>query len=113
MSLDASALMGGKDDGSFAWVSYGVARSRWRKGKFAETFPNEKTYRHSLAEEAEALRSVIALATADGKPKTLNPSLVLLKEINDAGLLEAYFLLARLGGCRNKLFNQPAERAAE
>ncbi len=95
MNIDAGTLMGGKDDGSVAWISYGVTRSRWRKAKFTEAFPNEKTYRHSLAEEAEALRSVITMATSDKKTKTLNSSLALLKEINDAGLLEAYLLIAR------------------
>jgi tetratricopeptide (TPR) repeat protein len=95
INLDASALLGGKDDGSFAWISYGATRSTWHKEKFARTFPDEKTYRHSLAEEADALRSVIALATVDKKTKNLSPSLVKLKKLNDEGLLEAYILLAR------------------
>jgi tetratricopeptide (TPR) repeat protein len=95
VNLDASALMGGKDDGSFAWISYGATRSNWRKEKFAKTFPQEKTYRHSLAEESDALRSVLAVATADKKVKNLSPSLAKLKKLNDEGLLEAYILLAR------------------
>ena len=94
INLDASMLLG-KDDGSFAWISYGGTRSIWRKEKFAKTFPNEKSYRHSLLEEADALRSVIALAIADKKTKSLNPSLAKLKKLNDEGLLEAYLLLAR------------------
>ena len=95
ISLDASALSGGKDDGSFAWIAYGGTRSSWHKEKFAQAFPNEKVYRHSLAEEAEALRSVIVLATADKKVKTLSPSLQKLRKLNDDGVLEAYILLAR------------------
>ncbi len=95
INLDASALLGGKDDGSFAWISYGATRSTWRKEKFAKVFPNERVYRHSLAEEADALRSVIALATADKKTKTLSPSLAMLKQLDDEGLLEAYILLAQ------------------
>ncbi|HKC65979.1 MAG TPA: tetratricopeptide repeat protein, partial [Pyrinomonadaceae bacterium] len=63
INLDAGALLSGKDDGSFAWISYGATRSTWRKEKFAKTFPQEKAYRHSLAEEADALRSVLAHAT--------------------------------------------------
>src|SRR6185369_125080 len=66
----------------------------WRKEKFAKTFPNEKTYRHSLAEEADALRSVLSVATAD-KDKKLSPSLIRLKKLDDEGLLESYILLAR------------------
>ena len=95
ISLDASALLGNKDDGSFAWISYGATRSTWHKEKFGKAFPNEKAYRHSLAEEAEALRSVIALALGDKQPKNLSPSLAILKQLDDEGLLEAYILLAR------------------
>lgn len=96
VNLDASALLGGsKEDGSFAWIAYGGARSSWRKEKFAKTYPSEKVYRHSLAEEADALRSVLSVATADKQTKTLNPSLARLKKLNDEGLLEAYILLAR------------------
>ena len=79
INLDASAL-GGKDDGSFAWISYGATRSTWRKELFAKRFPNEPAYRHSLPEEAEALLSVITLATADKKAKSLRPSLTKLKK---------------------------------
>ena len=94
INLDASALLSGKDDGSFAWISYGVARSAWRKEKFAKTFPNEKAYRHSLAEEVDALRSVLKIAT-EKKPKSLSPSLTVLKKLDEEGLLEAYILIAR------------------
>ncbi len=95
INLDASALLGGKDDGSFAWISYGATRSHWHKEKFAKTFPNEKTYRHSLPEEADALRSVVSLAASEKAVKKLSPSLELLKRLNDDGLLEAYVLLAK------------------
>lgn len=95
VNLEASALLGGKDDGAFAWISYGATRSTWRKERFAKTFPGEPAYRHSLPEEAEALRSVIALATVDKKSKALSPSLTKLKKLDDEGLLEAYILLAR------------------
>jgi hypothetical protein len=95
INLDAGALLGGKDDGSFAWISYGATRSTWRKEKFAKIFPNEKTYRHSLAEEADALRSVVSVATADKKDQKLSPSLTRLKKLDEEGLLESYILLAR------------------
>ena len=95
IDLAPSALLGGKDDGSFAWLSYGVTRSNWRKEKFAKTFPEGKRYRHSLAEEADALRSVLTLAGSDKNVKRLSPSLAKLKKLNDDGLLEAYILVAR------------------
>jgi tetratricopeptide (TPR) repeat protein len=94
INLDAATLLGGKNDGSFAWVIYGGTRSLWHKTKFAEKFPQEKQYRHSLDEETDALRSVLSLATGDKKVKTLSSSLAKLKELNDKGLLEAYILLA-------------------
>jgi tetratricopeptide (TPR) repeat protein len=96
INLDASALLGGKDDGSFAWISYGATRTSWRKEKFAKRFPNEQVYRHSMAEEVDALRSVLSIATSDKKIKTLSPSLTKLKKLNDEGLLESYILLARV-----------------
>jgi tetratricopeptide (TPR) repeat protein len=95
ISPDAKAVLGSKDDGSFAWISYAATRISWRKEKFAKTFPNEKTYRHSLAEEADAVRSALALVANNKKVKKLNPSLANLKQLNDEGLLEANILLAR------------------
>lgn len=95
VNLDAGALTGAKEDGSFAWIIYGGTRSVWRTEKFAKAFPGEKAYRHSLAEEADALRSVISLATKDNKSKQLSPSLAQLQQLDNEGLLEAYILLAR------------------
>ena len=94
VNLDPGALSG-KDDGSFAWVGYGLTRTLWRKEKFAKTFPGEREYRHSLAEEADALRSVVALAAGDKKTKALSPALAKLKKLDEEGLLEAYILMAR------------------
>jgi tetratricopeptide (TPR) repeat protein len=96
INLDGGALLSGKDDGSFAWISYGATRTSWRKENFAKRFPNERVYRHSLAEETDALRSVLSVAASEKKIKTLSPSLAKLKKLNDGGLLEAYILLARV-----------------
>lgn len=93
IKMDPAAL--GQDDGTFAWIGYGTARIAWRKEKFAKTFPQETAYRHSLAEEADALRKVLSIATTDQRTKTLNPSLAKLKKLNDEGLLEAYLLMGR------------------
>ncbi|HEV7395692.1 MAG TPA: tetratricopeptide repeat protein [Pyrinomonadaceae bacterium] len=101
IDLDAGALMGDKDDGSIAWIAYGTTRSLWRKEKFSKTYPKETEYRHSLAEEADALRSVLTVAaetrsTSSNKTPQLSPSLQILKKLDEAGLLEAYILLARV-----------------
>jgi tetratricopeptide (TPR) repeat protein len=84
-----------------SWTLYGLSRAAWttnNNARFAKEYPNEKTYRHSLPEEAAALRLVAEAAAKDlksGKVKALDPSLANLVKLNEAGLLEAYILLAR------------------
>ncbi|HEX8096892.1 MAG TPA: hypothetical protein VF507_02595 [Pyrinomonadaceae bacterium] len=85
-------------DGSNNWLLYDITRAAWANGKFAKEFPEEKAYRHTLREEAEALRMVADAAAKDlkdGKVKTLEPSLAALVRLNEAGLVEAYVLFAR------------------
>jgi tetratricopeptide (TPR) repeat protein len=97
INLSAQALIGGEDGGS-AWLVYGITRTAWSKEKFAKAYPNERAYRHSLAEEVEALNAVADLVRAqmkEKKIKQLNPSLANLLKLSDAGLLEAYVLFAR------------------
>lgn len=101
ITMDDRAFSG-KNDGSSAWMMYGLARAAWvtdKTGKlsekFARAYPNEKTYRHSLAEETDALRLVI-LSLKEGKEvKQLEPSLAALTRLGEAGLLEPYILFAR------------------
>jgi tetratricopeptide (TPR) repeat protein len=88
-------VMTAKDDGSPAWIAYGGARKLWHDETFAKTFPREAVYRHSLAEEAEALRLVLTMAAADKQVKTLSPAIANLKKLNDAGVLEAFIMLAK------------------
>lgn len=103
ITLDEKTL-GGQDDGSSSWMMYGMSRAGWMNDKkggvsenFAKAYPKEKTYRHSLAEEADALRLVITVLneSKDKKSKKLSPSLSNLVKLNDAGLLESNILLAR------------------
>jgi tetratricopeptide (TPR) repeat protein len=82
------------EDGSMAWIAYTATRETWKKEKFAKTFPAEKTYRHTLAEETDALRSVVSMAKTL-KAKSLNPQIVILEKLDKDGLLEAYILMAR------------------
>jgi tetratricopeptide (TPR) repeat protein len=83
------------DDGSMAWLGYAVTRDEWREKKFAKAFPAEKTYRHTLQEETEALRRVITVAKElKGKTKNLNPQLETLIKLDQEGLLEAFVLMA-------------------
>ena len=85
-------------DGSNEWLMYQFTRAAWQKSDFAKNYPNEQTYRHSLKEEAAALRMVAEACAKDvksGKVKTLEPSLETLVKLNDGGLLEAFILFAR------------------
>jgi tetratricopeptide (TPR) repeat protein len=104
ITIDETALKGG-DDGSGAWIMYGMSRALWsnqkdgsRSEKFARAYPSESVYRHSLAEELEALQGVAVVVKEQMKGKSvkkLTPSLENLIRLNDAGLLEAYILFAK------------------
>jgi tetratricopeptide (TPR) repeat protein len=89
------------DDGRAAWMVYGLLRAAWTTDdyeKFRKAYPGEKTYRHSLREETEALRGVIQSVREQqkgGKVKQLSTDLQLLLQLEEAGLLEAYVLFAR------------------
>ena len=96
ITIDPSTL--GKDDKSgsgAAWMVYGMIRATW-KDEFAKNYPEEKTYRHSLKEEAAALRA--AIKVVDEKkikdPNSIDKSLQLVIELNKEGLLESFILLA-------------------
>lgn len=73
------------------WTAYVATRESWRKDKFAKTFPKETEYRHSMQEEAEALRSVIKAAE---NAKTTNANVQLLAKMESEGVLEAFILMA-------------------
>ena len=63
--------------------------------EFAKQYPNEKTYRHSLKEEAAALRAALkVLRTERRNRRTTDPSLQIIRKLDKEGLLEAYILLA-------------------
>ncbi len=105
INLDPSLLKGDASDGSAAWLMYGIVRASWankkdgsRSDEFAKAYPNENTYRHSLAEEVAALHAVAASLQEQMKDKRVTkptPSLENVMKLNDAGLLEAYVLFVR------------------
>jgi tetratricopeptide (TPR) repeat protein len=102
-TITLDSLMGAKkDDGSFAWTVYGISRAAWQTGKdgklskdFAATHPNEKVYRHSLAEELHSLRMVLTVLNESKDAKKPEPSLAMLKRLEADGVLEAFILLVR------------------
>lgn len=101
ITIDPNMLKEDSSDGSSAWMLYGLRRASWRTNNdelFRKAYPNETTYRHSLAEEAAALRGVIeSLQTQmkEKRVKQLSPSLANLMRLDKDGLLESYILLAR------------------
>jgi len=83
-------------------MMYGISRALWQTDKdgklsenFSKAYPNEKTYRHSLAEEMDALHSVLSVLKDGKKAKKATPALVSLKKLEDEGLLEVYVFFVR------------------
>ncbi len=90
------------DETSTLWLSYGMAKALWHGDKFKKHFPAEKQYRHSLAEEAEALTTAATVWTegneSDKKKKKAtsvpkDPNLILLLKLYQAKMIEPYVLL--------------------
>lgn len=75
-----------------AWNAYLTTRAEWRNTKFAAVYPAEKSYRHSLKEEAEAIRAALK-AAADKKID--DADLKILQKMDGDGVLESYILIAR------------------
>jgi hypothetical protein len=98
VNLDPSVFKGDDKNGAgAAWMMYGLVRASWATTDFAKAYPEEKVYRHSLKEEAAALRGavkVLADQKKDKNSKTEDPSLQNLAKLEQEGLLEAYILLA-------------------
>jgi len=92
---DANAL--GKTDGTDSWIIYDATRALWKKEKFAKQFPNATAYRHSLAEETDALSRLadaVSERLKEGKIKGLEPNLSVLLKLKEDGLIESYVLLS-------------------
>jgi tetratricopeptide (TPR) repeat protein len=104
ITIDNQVLKGSDSDGSAAWMMYGIIRAGWmnkkdgsRSEKFTKAYPNETAYRHSLAEEVEALRGVaesLQVQMKENRVQKPTVSLENLKKLNDAGQLEPYILFA-------------------
>lgn len=94
--LDPSTMA--SDDGSSAWMMYGMERALWRQEKFAKEFPGEKVYRHSLKEEVESLSMVVtgySEQRKNGRSKHPSQVLELLSRLQADDMLEPYVLLVK------------------
>ena len=94
INLDATSL--DRKDGSQHWTIYSFMRAGYSR-QFAKDHPNEEKYRHSLAEEMVALQAVVRAVSEDLKKGTqgIADQFKTLVRLNEAGLLEAFILLAR------------------
>lgn len=93
-----------KDDGGAAWLVYALTRGSWANtktglsDKFAKAYPGEKEYRHSLAEEVDALKLTAQSVSEQLKGKKvsqLHPSLATLMRLHEADLIEPFIFFAK------------------
>jgi tetratricopeptide (TPR) repeat protein len=95
LTIDPNLFGKEKNGSAVAWMTYGLTRASWQE-EFAKQYPNEKTYRHSLKEEAAAMRSALKVLSEQkgGDANKIDPSLQVIKKLEKEGLLEAFILLA-------------------
>ena len=96
VTISLGALSRDTKGAGSAWLTYSLHRASWQKTEFAKQYPNEKKYRHSLKEEAAALRSALATYNEHKRknPKANDASLQLLAKLEKEGFLESFILLA-------------------
>jgi tetratricopeptide (TPR) repeat protein len=91
-----------QEETSSIWLMYGLTKAKWHGDEFKKQFPAEKQYRHSLAEEADALTTAATVWTemneSDKKKKKASsapkdPNLILLLKLYQAKMIEPYVLL--------------------
>jgi tetratricopeptide (TPR) repeat protein len=79
---------------SSAWLIYSMSSTVWRSTEFKKHYPSETVYRHSLAEEAESLRTVISVVKEQKIPENkLDSTLKSLLALDKDGMLECWILL--------------------
>jgi hypothetical protein len=77
-----------------AVLAYSMGSTVFRSGAFAKAYPNEKVYRHSLAEEAQSIRTGLSvLGTQNVPPDKMDASWKTLKTLDADGMLECWILL--------------------
>jgi tetratricopeptide (TPR) repeat protein len=81
---------GGDDPNAGAALAYSMQATLWQWTEFKKHYPNEKTYRHSLPEEAASIRSMLEVKIPE---KKLSPSLQTLMALEKDGMLECWILL--------------------
>jgi hypothetical protein len=77
-----------------ATMMYSMNSALWMSEKFKKTYPAEKQYRHSLAEEADSVRGALTvLKEQKVSPDKMDTTWRALYEIDKDGMLECWILL--------------------
>lgn len=77
-----------------AWLGYPMQTVAWQNGKFAKQYPNEKTYRHSLAEESEGLHNLLTVVRSLNIPESKYDNTVRnLMALEKDNMIECWILL--------------------
>ena len=65
-------------------MTYGMVRASWVSSEFAKQYPGEKAYRHTLKEEATAIRTALKVLSEqkDVDPLQIDPSLQVLSKLD-------------------------------
>jgi tetratricopeptide (TPR) repeat protein len=77
---------------SSAVLAYSIGSTVWRNGMFQKTYPGEKQYRHSLAEEAQSIRVALS-SLAKTPPEKWDLTWNTLSALDKDGMLECWILL--------------------
>ncbi len=91
INLDPAAM---NSPASSAVLSYSMAAALWQGDKFQQTFPKEKQYRHSLAEESDSIQTALSVLKEQKiKPDKLDATWKTLLQLDADGMLECWILL--------------------
>lgn len=91
INLDPSTM---GSPASSAVLAYSMSAALWQGDKFHQTFPNEKQYRHSLAEETDSIHTALSvLKEQDIASNKLDASWKTLLQLDKDGMLECWILL--------------------
>ena len=91
INLDPSTF---GNSASSAVLAYSMNAALWQGDKFRQTFPNEKQYRHSLAEERDSIEVALSvLKEQKVKPDKIDPTWKGLLQLDKDGMLECWILL--------------------
>ena len=75
-------------------LMYSMNSALWQGEKFKKAYPNEKQYRHSLAEEKDSIHGMLQVARETKIPDSkLSASTKVLMDIEKDNMLECYILL--------------------